>query len=160
MTEQLNNNTAPFPPVTTLFIGKMLIRWTHIYSFATFTHLFSLDILTQLHQKNNSKKFQKNELRPSSAFLEVQGKGNVSDINNTGSHSSHKIYRTNINNRNPFSYIWESALRFLPEISSGLVSITCTGSSTGKESGNAGDPSSISGSGRSPGEEIAYPLQY
>ena len=32
--------------------------------------------------------------------------------------------------------------------------------STGKESAcNAGDPSSIPGSGRSPGEEIGYPLQ-
>ena len=35
------------------------------------------------------------------------------------------------------------------------------GSSTGKESTcNAGDPSSISGSGRSAGEGIGYPLQY
>ena len=35
------------------------------------------------------------------------------------------------------------------------------GSSTAKESScNAGDPSSIPGSGRSPGEEIGYPLQY
>ena len=35
------------------------------------------------------------------------------------------------------------------------------GSSAGKESiCNAGDPSSISGSGRSPGEGIGYPLQY
>ena len=34
-------------------------------------------------------------------------------------------------------------------------------SSVGKESTcNAGDPSSISGSGRSPGEGIGYPLQY
>ena len=34
-------------------------------------------------------------------------------------------------------------------------------SSVGKESGcNAGDPSSIPGSGRSPGEGIGYPLQY
>ena len=34
-------------------------------------------------------------------------------------------------------------------------------SSVGKESTcNAGDPSSILGSGRSPGEEIGYPLQY
>ena len=34
-------------------------------------------------------------------------------------------------------------------------------SSAGKESaGNAGDPSWIPGSGRSPGEEIGYPLQY
>jgi len=33
--------------------------------------------------------------------------------------------------------------------------------SAGKESAyNAGDPSSIPGSGRSPGEEIGYPLQY
>ena len=34
-------------------------------------------------------------------------------------------------------------------------------SSVGKESTcNAGDPGSISGLGRSPGEEIGYPLQY
>ena len=34
-------------------------------------------------------------------------------------------------------------------------------SGTGKESGcNAGDPSSIPGSGRSTGEGIGYPLQY
>ena len=33
--------------------------------------------------------------------------------------------------------------------------------SGGKESAcNAGDPGSIPGSGRSPGEEIGYPLQY
>ena len=35
------------------------------------------------------------------------------------------------------------------------------GGSAGKESAcNAGDPSSVPGSGRSPGEEIGYPLQY
>ena len=35
------------------------------------------------------------------------------------------------------------------------------GSSGGKEFAcNAGDPSSIPGSGRSPGEGIGYPLQY
>ena len=35
------------------------------------------------------------------------------------------------------------------------------GSSAGKESScSAGDPGSIPGSGRSPGEEIGYPLQY
>ena len=35
------------------------------------------------------------------------------------------------------------------------------GSSVGKESAcNAGDPGSIPGSGRSPGERIGYPLQY
>ena len=35
------------------------------------------------------------------------------------------------------------------------------GSSVGKESAcNAGDPSLIPGSGRSPGEGIGYPLQY
>ena len=35
------------------------------------------------------------------------------------------------------------------------------GNSAGKESScNAGDPSSISGLGRSTGEEIGYPLQY
>ena len=41
---------------------------------------------------------------------------------------------------------------------------TCVGfpgSSAGKESArNAGDPSSIPGSGRSPGEGIGYPLKY
>ena len=36
-----------------------------------------------------------------------------------------------------------------------------SGCSAGKESAyNAGDPSSISGLGRSPGERIVYPLQY
>ena len=36
-----------------------------------------------------------------------------------------------------------------------------SGSSAGKESAcNAGDPSLIPGSGRSPGEGIGYPLQY
>ena len=36
-----------------------------------------------------------------------------------------------------------------------------THSSVGKESAcNAGDPGSMPGSGRSPGEEIGYPLQY
>ena len=35
------------------------------------------------------------------------------------------------------------------------------GSSAGKESAcNTGDPGSIPGSGRSPGEGIGYPLQY
>ena len=35
------------------------------------------------------------------------------------------------------------------------------GSSIGKETAyNAGDPSSIAGSGRSPGEGTGYPLQY
>ena len=35
------------------------------------------------------------------------------------------------------------------------------GSSAGKESAcNAGDPGSIPGSGRSPGEGIGYPFQY
>ena len=38
---------------------------------------------------------------------------------------------------------------------------TPTDSSVGKESScTAGDPGSIPGSGRSPGEEIGYPLQY
>ena len=46
-----------------------------------------------------------------------------------------------------------------------LITASCTkgfpGSSVGKESiCNAGDPSSIPGSGRSTGEEIGYPLQY
>ena len=40
-------------------------------------------------------------------------------------------------------------------------SLGLPGSSVGKESAcNAGDPSSIPGSGRSPGEGIGYPLQY
>ena len=34
------------------------------------------------------------------------------------------------------------------------------GSSAGKESACSGDPGSISGSGRSPGEVVGYPLQY
>ena len=35
------------------------------------------------------------------------------------------------------------------------------GSSVGKESAcNAGDPGSVPGSGRSPGEGVGYPLQY
>ena len=43
-----------------------------------------------------------------------------------------------------------------------LISIgSFPGSSIGKESAcNAGDPGSIPGSGRSPGEGIGYPLQY
>ena len=41
------------------------------------------------------------------------------------------------------------------------ISICFPGSSVGKESAcNAGDPGSIPGSGRSPGEGIGYPLQY
>ena len=52
---------------------------------------------------------------------------------------------------------------------SGHVTLICPtadeqgfpGSSAGKESAcNAGNPHSIPGSGRSPGEEIGYPLQY
>ena len=40
-----------------------------------------------------------------------------------------------------------------------LLGLPC--SSVGKESAcNAGDPSSIPGSGRFPGEKIGYPLQY
>ena len=46
-------------------------------------------------------------------------------------------------------------------VPSGTSSGSFSGSSTGKESAcNAGDPSSIPGSGRSPGEGIDYPLQY
>ena len=43
-----------------------------------------------------------------------------------------------------------------------LISIgSFPGSSIGKESAcNAGDPGSIPGSGRSPGEGMGYPLQY
>ena len=41
------------------------------------------------------------------------------------------------------------------------VLLELPGSSAGKESTcNAGDPGSISGPGRSPGEGIGYPLQY
>ena len=41
------------------------------------------------------------------------------------------------------------------------VLMSFPGSSAGKESAcNAGDPSSIPGSGRSAGEGIGYPLQY
>ena len=56
---------------------------------------------------------------------------------------------------------------YLPLLSvspgAGLVLPTCgfPHSSVGKESGcNAGDPASVSGSGRSSGEAIGYPLQY
>ena len=56
---------------------------------------------------------------------------------------------------------------FLKSILSGIDLITLAlwvgfpGSSAGKESAcSAGDPSSISGSGRSPREGIGYPLQY
>ena len=46
----------------------------------------------------------------------------------------------------------------VPRLGSSLLG---TGSSAGKESTlNAGDPGSIPGSGRSPGEGIGYPLQY
>ena len=49
-----------------------------------------------------------------------------------------------------------SILNKIPRASKGFP-----GSSVGKESTcNAGDPSSIPGSGRSPGERIGYPLQY
>ena len=42
-----------------------------------------------------------------------------------------------------------------------MVILGFPGSSAGKESAcSAGDPSSIPGSGRSPGEGISYPLQY
>ena len=42
-----------------------------------------------------------------------------------------------------------------------LIALCFLNSSAGKESAcYAGDPSSIPGSGRSPGEEIRYPLQY
>ena len=42
-----------------------------------------------------------------------------------------------------------------------MQSMGFPGSSAGKESTcNAGDPSSISGLGRPPGERIGYPLQY
>ena len=41
------------------------------------------------------------------------------------------------------------------------IEIVKVHSSVGKESAcDAGDPGSISGLGRSPGEEIGYPLQY
>ena len=42
-----------------------------------------------------------------------------------------------------------------------MYSVGFPGSSAGKESAsNAGDPSSIPGSGNFPGEGIGYPLQY
>ena len=42
-----------------------------------------------------------------------------------------------------------------------LISLSYSDSSAGKESTcNAGDPGSIPGLGRSPGEGISYPLQY
>ena len=42
-----------------------------------------------------------------------------------------------------------------------MICMGFSGSSAGKESTcNSGDPGSITGSGRSPGERIGYPLQY
>ena len=42
-----------------------------------------------------------------------------------------------------------------------MIFMSFPGSSVGKESAyNAGDPGSIPGSGRSPGKQIGYPLQY
>ena len=53
------------------------------------------------------------------------------------------------------TYFWVN-LTLAEKATSGLP-----GSSAGKESAcNAGDPSSIAGSGRSSGEGIGYPLQY
>ena len=46
-------------------------------------------------------------------------------------------------------------------LSTTVITVCFSDSSVGKESAcNAGDPSSIPGSGRSPGEGTGYPLQY
>ena len=51
--------------------------------------------------------------------------------------------------------------RELGNFAGSLIRAGFPGSSDGKESAcNAGDPGSIPGSGRSPGEENGYPLQY
>ena len=56
------------------------------------------------------------------------------------------------------TFIWPKACVLLGYL---MESKGFPGSSAGKESTcNAGDPSSIPGSGRSPGEGIGYPLQY
>ena len=48
-----------------------------------------------------------------------------------------------------------------PELEAPSYSVGFPGSSVSKESAcNAGDPSSIPGLGRSPGEGIGYPCQY
>ena len=58
----------------------------------------------------------------------------------------------------PFKYCWSLAWRMLNIT---LPAWGFPGSSVGKEpTSNAGDPSSIPGLGRSPGEAIGYPLQY
>ena len=58
-----------------------------------------------------------------------------------------------------FSHLHETLVLFLTEALFWGGGIP--GSSVGKESAcNAGDPSSIPGSGRSTGEGIGYPLQY
>ena len=58
----------------------------------------------------------------------------------------------------PFKYCWSLAWRMLNIT---LLAWGFPGSSAGKESAcNAGDPSSIPGSGWSPGEGVGYPLQY
>ena len=58
---------------------------------------------------------------------------------------------------------WKNSLttRYRDHLQTSSPSKGFPGSSVGKESAcNAGDPSSIPGSGRSPGEGIGYPLQY
>ena len=61
---------------------------------------------------------------------------------------------------------WQATAHGVTKSQTRLFDFTCkylgfAGGSDGKESaGNAGDPGSIPGSGRSPGEENGYPLQY
>ena len=61
----------------------------------------------------------------------------------------------------PFFWAFNRGFIIFPDSSVGKCFITFPDSSVGKESAcNAGDPSSIPGSGRFPGEGIGYPLQY
>ena len=59
----------------------------------------------------------------------------------------------------PFTYMLDSVLVIISESRHSTLGFPC--SSAGKESTcNAGDPGSIPGLGRSPGEEVGYPVQY
>ena len=70
----------------------------------------------------------------------------------SGCSSSHHPNLGNLMSGSELSLLWENIC--------GII-IDFPHSSAGKESAcNAGDPSSIPGSGRSPGEGIGYPLQY
>ena len=70
-----------------------------------------------------------------------------------GDFISHKYSKNFIFKNLRFKFNWSSCT---VEAKAGLL-----GGSDGKESAcNAGEPGSIPGSGRSPGEENGYPLQY